>query len=62
MLSKIYEWHQDKTDEVIYGDDVKHRDLKSFGLGMIDGALTFMTVFGTVVYAAFIVKNIKSAK
>lgn len=62
MLSKIYEWRKDKMDEVLYEDDVKHRNLKAFGLGAIDGALSFMTVFGTVAYAGLLVTALANRK
>ena len=62
MLGKIYEWHNSKMNEVLYEEDVKRRNLKAFGLGAIDGALSFMTVFGTIAYAGLIIGVISNKK
>ena len=50
MLDKVYKWWHEKIEEAEKDDNKIRGDIKAFGLGMINGALSFMTVFGTIVY------------
>lgn len=50
MLDKVYKWWHKKVDEMDDYDNDFDNGIKLIGLGMINGALTCMTVLGTVVY------------
>lgn len=60
MVKKILEWEDDKL-EALNGYDP--RDLaKAFGLGVIEGAIDVLVVFGAVSFVVGIAKTIKDFK
>jgi len=59
MLDKVYEWYDEKLEEAVNDENARRAGAKAFGLGMLNGALTFMAAFGTVVYTGLIVSAFK---
>lgn len=61
MVRHILNWVDDKMEEVIKSDD-KHLNSKAFGLGMVEGLVDGLFVFGAVMYPIVVVRNLTKKK
>lgn len=57
MVRHILNWVDDKMDESIKNED-DHVMSKAFGLGMIEGLVDGLFVFGAVMYPIVVVRNL----
>lgn len=62
ITRKILNWSEEKFEEIQNDQYTKHPYLKSFGLGMLDGAIDSAVVIGSVVIAGCIVERCKQLK
>ena len=61
ITKTINKWTDKKFDEIDFNRD-KHTGLKSFALGMIDGAVDGFVVLGAVAFVGSVITIIKETK
>ena len=61
ITRKINEWTDKKFNEMNFNRD-KHTGLKSFALGMIDGAVDGFVILGAVAFVGSVITIIKETK
>lgn len=58
ITRKILNWSEEKFEEIQNDQDAKHPYLKSFGLGILDGAIDSAVIIGSVVITGCIVEKV----
>lgn len=57
MVREVLEWADKKFEAIQSGEDTKHPYLKSFGLGVVEGAIDGAVMIYPFLLAALIIAN-----